>query len=63
MNLKVLPQAMQVKSIAMGDEIRVVVATSLPVGMSRPAFALHFSVNVLQLLPVMAPDVRRIDHG
>ena len=63
MNLKMFPQAMEIKLLAMGHEIRVVVATSLPVGMSRPAFALWFGVNVSQFLPVVAPDVRWIDHG
>ena len=61
-NLKVLPQVMEVKLLAMGHEIRVVVATFLTVGVRSPAFALHLSANILQLLPVVAPDIRRIDH-
>ena len=62
-NLKVLPQVVEVKLLATGHEIRVVVPTSLPVGMCCPAFPLHFLVNVSQLHPAVVADVSRIDSS
>ena len=57
------PQAMEIKALAMGHEIRVVVATSLPVGVSSPAFSLHCLANVSQLHPAVVTDVSRIDDN